>query len=71
MSYSFRSLVIDLLDSPDGIPANTYSKLHDFADENYPNDCDDIWDATKCGSGINGVCIFLDEDIAEELRNKS
>ena len=68
-SNSFRSIVIDLLDSADGIPLPTYQKLVEITEEYFPNSCDDVWDATESGEGNNGQCVFLDEDTAEELRN--
>ena len=67
---SFRSLVIDLLDSPDGIPEPTYQKLVEFAETNHPDTYADIWDATEGGYGNNGYCVYLDEDTAQELRKK-
>jgi hypothetical protein len=70
-TISFRSLVIDLLDSSDGIPESTYQKLVHFAYVNYPNICDDVWAATEGGDGNNGYCVYLDEDTANELRNKN
>jgi hypothetical protein len=69
-NISFRSLVIDLLDSPDGIPEPTYVKLVEFTDKHFPNSCDDVWDATEGGDGNNGYCVYLDEDTAQELRKK-
>jgi len=70
-TISFRSLVIDLLDSADGIPEPTYQKIIEFADANHPNICDDVWAATEGGDGNNGYCVYLDEDTANELRNKN
>ena len=64
MKQDFRNLVIDLLDSPDGIPLPTYQKMVEFTDKHFPNSCDDVWNATKSGEGNNGVCVFLDEDLA-------
>ena len=69
-TISFRSLVISLLDSPDGIPEPTYEKLVAFANANHPNICDDVWDATEGGDGNNGYCVYLDEDTAQELHKK-
>lgn len=68
MKQDFRNLIIDLLDSPDGIPLPTYQKMVEFTDKHFPNSCDDVWDATESGEGNNGVCIFLDEDFAGELK---
>lgn len=67
---SFRSLVIDLLDSADGIPEPTYQKLIKFAEQNHANTCDDVWAATDGGDGDNGFCVYLNENAAEELRKQ-
>ena len=69
MNNSFRSLVINLLDSADGIPQHTYQNLIEFASNNFPDTCDDIWPATESGEGNNGFVVYLDEDVANELRN--
>ena len=69
-TVSFRSLVIDLLDSSDGIPEPTYQKLVQFGDANHPNICNDVWAATEGGDSNNGYCVYLDEDTAEELRKQ-
>ncbi len=69
MNPSFRSLVIDLLDSDGGIPESTYQKLIEFADRNCPNQCDDIWPVTNGAYGHDGYCVYLEKDVAAELRN--
>jgi hypothetical protein len=71
MNSTFRHLVIDLLDSADGIPQATYEKLVEFSSQNYPNMCDDIWTSTNGAEGNNGFCVYLDEDTAEQLKNKT
>ncbi len=71
MNPSFRSLVIDLLDSPNGIAEPVYQNLIAFADRNYPSQCDDIWPKTDSGSNGDDLVVWLNEDDAEELRNKS
>jgi hypothetical protein len=71
MKQEFRNLVINLLDSPDGIPEHTYRQLVTFTDKHFSNSCEDVWNATEGGEGSNGYCIFLDEDVANKLRNNS
>lgn len=71
MNPSFRSLVIDLLDNPHGIPEPTYQNLLAFADRNFPSQCDDVWPKTDSADDANGLVVWLNEDDAEELRNKS
>jgi hypothetical protein len=69
MKQDFRNLIIDLLDSPDGIPLPTYQKMVEFTDKHFPNSCDDVWDAAyRVRDGNNGVCVFLHEDFAGELK---
>lgn len=71
MKQDFRNLVINLLDSPDGIPQPTFQKMIEFTDRHFPNSCDDVWNATEGGEGNNGYCVYLDEDVANELRDKA
>lgn len=66
MNPSFRSLVIDLLDNPNGIPEPTYQNLIAFGDRNYPSQCDDIWPMTDCAESS----VWLNEEDAEDLRSK-
>jgi hypothetical protein len=67
---SFRSLVIDLLDSPNGIPDPTYQILIVLAGRDYPGKCDDIWPLTESNSTPIGLFVWLNEDDAENLRKK-
>jgi hypothetical protein len=72
MNPSFRSLVIDLLDNPHGISEPTYQNLLAFADRNYPGQCDDVWAKTDSAEDVpGGLVVWLNEDDAEELRNKA
>jgi hypothetical protein len=66
MNPSFRSLVIDLLDNPNGIPQSTFESLMAFGTRNYPEQCDDIWPMTDCAESS----VWLNEEDAEELRLK-
>lgn len=70
MNPSFRSLVIDLLDNPNGIPEPVYQNLIAFGDRNYPSQCDDIWPLTEAGETSLGLFVWLDEDDVEDLRSK-
>ena len=69
-TISFRSLVIDLLDNPNGIPEPVYQNLIAFGDRNYPSQCNDIWPLTESGGTSLGLFVWLDEDDAEELRKR-
>lgn len=70
-TVSFRPLVINLLDDADGISDVTYQHLVEFADANFPFDCDDIWPRTESApSKNNGLRVYLDEHVAEELRKQ-
>ena len=70
-TVSFRPLVINLLDDADGISEVTYQHLIEFADANFPNTCDDIWPRTESAkSKNNGLRVYLEEHVAEELRKE-
>ena len=71
MNPSFRQLVIDLLDNPNGIAEPVYQNLIAFADRNYPSQCDDVWPKTDSADTPNGLFVWLNEDDAEELRKKA
>ena len=64
MKHAFRSLVIDLLDDPNGIETSKFHSIVTFSDRNYPHLCDDVFQA------VDGVedRVYLDENVAEELR---
>ena len=64
---SFRSLVIDLLDDADGITEANFRSLMEFAVLNYTDMCNDVFSAVEGGQGR----IYLNEDVAEELRRNS
>jgi hypothetical protein len=66
--HAFRNIVIDLLDDPHGIDQQKYHNLVEFASRNYPNLCEDIWIATDSAESNEGFRVWLDEEIAEQLR---
>lgn len=71
MNPSFRSIVIALLDNPNGIAEPIYQDLIALGDRHFPGQCDDIWPKTESGDTPIGLFVWLNEDDAEDLKNKS
>ena len=67
MNHAFRSLVIDLLDDENGIDEAKFNSLVKFSDRNYPDMCNDVFNAVEGEQSR----VYLDEDVAEELRRNS
>ena len=63
MNNDLRSVVIDLLDDPNGISQPAFAKLVQFAGR-YVGILDDIFNAVDGADGR----VWLDEDTAEDFR---
>jgi len=64
MNKDLRSVVIDLLDEPNGISQTAFAKLVQFSDRYMVGVLDDVFNATDGGEGR----VWLNEDTAEDFR---
>jgi hypothetical protein len=64
MNKDLRSVVIDLLDEPNGISQPAFAKLVQFSDRYMVGVLDDVFNATDGGEGR----VWLNEDTAEDFR---
>ena len=64
MNNDLRSVVIDLLDEPNGISQPAFAKLVQFAGRYAVGVLDDVFNATDGGEGR----VWLNEDTAEDFR---
>jgi hypothetical protein len=64
MNKDLRSVVIDLLDEPNGISQPAFAKLVQFSDRYAVGILDDVFNATDGGEGR----VWLNEDTAEDFR---
>ena len=64
MNNDLRSVVIDLLDEPNGISQAAYAKLVTFSNRYAVGVLDDVFNAADGGEGR----VWLNEDTAEDFR---
>lgn len=64
MNNDLRSVVIDLLDEPNGISQPAFAKLVQFSDRYAVGALEDVFNAANSGEGR----VWLNEDTAEDFR---
>lgn len=64
MNNDLRSVVIDLLDEPNGISQTAFAKLVQFSDKYAVGALSEVFNATNAGEGR----VWLNEDVAEDFR---